>query len=385
MKFHNAAFSSLKPYITLIQYSGLFPYNLKLTKNCELKAQLSYFKCSISIIILIIATTILGLALWRASEFDDGYLSAYYWKIVAYISDVFTILQIILQFILCRKIFNIIEKLVIFQQQLFDFGVSNKCIIDFQKSCENVRIVTFVVFTAMIIYSISFSAYSIFINFMGSSYFFYVHIGLVFEFIYGYINVIQFATVTSMITKEINCLNLHLQSFNDRISTEKIKKFFNLFRKVVETLRCTNGNIAELLNTTIAITLINVIFCCYSWCTILYYSLTNFITVDFFTSSGIWMIFHIIRVVVVCYYGALVASSFDKTKNKLFDLISNSNNEIFCNEIRNILIQVELNVRKVENSFFVMDWRLIFSVRNSFKISSFCIPEISITCMFSNL
>lgn len=83
----------------------------------------------------------------------------------------------------------------------------------------------------------------------------------------------------------------------------------------------------------------------------------------YIASSIFWLGVHVIRKVVICYAGTFVKNSIESLKELVLQLISNASNDSLRNELRCILVQIDCGPKKIENSFFVIDWRLLLMVK----------------------
>lgn len=364
MELHNAVLSSFKPYFTVLQVLGLFPFDLKELKYSKLTTQFSFTKFCFTVLIVFQTFTMFGLALIGASEFDIDYFAAVYWKWTVYISNMIIILQIVAQNLCSQKIVKIVENLMAFNLQMMHFGISTKCFIKFQNQCKKIQIMTICMMSLITGYCLSITSYIIILSEQGWKYLIYLHWGLTFELFYGCFNVTQFFIFAWLTSRGFICLRSHLEISAKKLTFDKLRKVAALFHQLCQVVKCINESLCELLNFTLAVTLLNEIFGIYSWAiTMSFYSDGISMQLIFMISSSLlWLGVHVIRKCFISYAGSIVKSSIESLKQFVLQLIHSSNDELLRNELRCMLFQMECGPKNLENSFFVIDWKLIFMV-----------------------
>lgn len=362
MESHSAILSCLKTYLRALQVFGLFPFDLEELKFSKIVLKFNAIKFCITLIVILVIFLMFGLNLWHASDYDDLYLAAYYWRVTSNIVNLILIVQILAQFLCNRRIVEVIENLMIFNNQMMQFGVSSGAYIKFQYDCKKVPLITIGMMCFLAGYCVIITYFSCTTK-EGWKYFAFLHWGLTIELLYGYINVVQFFIFTWMISKGFECLESHLKTSASRLSTEKIQKVSILFNQLVQSINCINGSLCELLSPTLASTLINEVFFIYSLT--IYHQAGNasytFFEIVFCTFG--WFAVHAARVVLISYSGSSVSSSHGSLKDFILNLINIEKSESLKNEMRCILFQIESGNKNLRNSFFDINWRLMFTVR----------------------
>lgn len=362
MESYNAVLTCLKPYFTFLQVLGLFPYDLKEVNYSKVVIEFNILKFCYSIFTLLFALTVFGLSIVGASDYERIYVSAYYWKIIAYVTNMIFILQIIAHILYGREIVKIVQVLGNFSLQMFRYGISTGSFLKFQSACKKVPYITAIPMSLVAVYCLSTSFYTILYS-DGYGYFIYLNFGLLYELFHGYFNVTQFFIFTWLISQGFRCIESHLKSSVFKTNSENIQMISSLFNQLCIAVKYMNGSLTQLLSLTLTVTLINEVFCVYSW-TMIFWHYSVIISFPHVVSSGAWLLAHLIREIMICYAGSSVTTSIESIKELVMSLITNSKDEMFRNEMRCLLFQMECCNKKIENSFFVIDWKLMLMVIN---------------------
>lgn len=363
MESHNAVLSCFRSYFIVLQTLGLFPFELKDFQSGKFIVQFRSIKFIFTIVIISSSSVGLVLVLYYGSDFDDLYYSAIYWKFTAYISNTLLLIQIVVQLFCNRKIVKIVEKLINFNLQMMQSRIIiNQPYMKLQRDCKKVPIMLISMLCVFFGYFIIQSAYTVY--FAGWQYFVFVHFGLSFELLYGCFNVTQFLIFNWLTTQAFVCLKLYVGTSSNGLSFEKLQNVANLFNELCHVVNLINESFCEILTPTIAASILNEIFTAYSWAEAYYYTYGEFVlTWKYVLNSGSWVFIHLLRQTIVCYGGYIVKSMIADLKQQVMDLVTSAKDETIKNELRCLLFQIECGPKNVENSLFVIDWKLMLMVR----------------------
>lgn len=362
MESYNAVLSCFKSYFIVLQLLGLFPFEIKDFQNGNLIVQFRSIKFIFTIVITSSSSVGLVLVLYYGSDFDDLYYSAIYWKFTAYISITLLLIQIVVQLFCHRKIVKIVEKLVNFNLQMMQSRmIINQPYMKLQHDCKKVPIMLISMLCVFFGYFVIQSAYTVY--FGGWQYFVFVHFGLSIELLYGCFNVTQFFIFNWLATQAFVCLKLYMGTSSNGLSFEKLQNVLKLFNELCHVVNLINESLCEILIPTIAASLLSEIFTAYSWAEAHYYVYGEFVlTWQYVLNSGSWIFFHLLRQTIICYSGFMIKSIIEDLKQLVMDLVTTVNDGTLKNELRCLLFQIECGPKHVENSLFVIDWKLMLMV-----------------------
>lgn len=360
MESHNAVLSAFKPYFKIMQILGLFPFIVKESMYLKLETKFSLSKFCITIVTLLISLIMFGLALFGASQFDYDYSAAVYWKFILYITFAIALTQIIIQILFSRKIVEIVEDLIKFNFGLMRSGISTYNFIRFQNQCKKVSVITTVMTSIILICCLSIIVYTM-LSGVGWRYVVFIHWGFSFEQFHGCFNATQFFIFTWLTSQGFECLLSHLKVSKSKLTPENLRKISALFYQLGLVIKSLNGSLCELLNFTLAITFLNEVFSIYSFFMTTYYYGED-LTFQILFSSSLWFYVHFMRKIFISYGGSKIKTAIESLKEFVLHLINTITDEYLKNELRCMLFQMECGVQNVQNSIFVIDWKLAFMV-----------------------
>lgn len=227
-----------------------------------------------------------------------------------------------------------------------------------------------------------------------------LHIAHCYQLLISYIFIVQFYTLTMILSRRFNSINKYLQNavviLNISGQLTNLQQFLNLHWSLTSLIRKFNLIFTSNLSFTLFNTLFNAILSMYCSVYAIYRGKddehTNHVTVD-----GSWMFVNLILLIIICKAGHSVKSSAEMTDRILLKSLAHARHDIIKNELKFIHYSVKNSPVRIESTFFAIDWKLLLMVscretepnKNfnnlflyNFQMSSSVLTYIIITCQF---
>lgn len=192
-----------------------------------------------------------------------------------------------------------------------------------------------------------------------------LHIAHCYQLLLCYIFIVQFCTLTMILSRRFNAINKYLQNaavtFNISGQLTNLQQFINLHWNLTCLIRKFNLIFTSNLSITLFNTLFNAILSMY-WSVYAIYrgkddEHTNHVIVD-----GSWMLVNLILLIIICKAGHSVKSSAEMTELILLKSLAHARHDIIKRELKFIHYSVKNSSVRIENTFFAIDWKLLLMV-----------------------
>lgn len=361
MKTRTVLFS-LRPCLFLMKIFGLFPFKLR---HVPLKLSLKVKNCFLIFHYFVMMQCIpAGLIYLIMSNFElktvnkKIVISNALWQIIAVLTSIIVSVQSVIQLFSCRKVIKIVDAIDRFDKKALKLGI----LVDLSGDRKKIFIFIGLIFLAPVCSVISYSTLIL----QPNSIQFYlkllyrlnvcIHHGLLIGSLYA----IQFVSFVWLTKKRFVVLNEYLRS-RQKLDAHKI---YGLYSDVTNSIAEINNSLTFNLNFTLLMSLVNVVFSIFSTTISLFHT-------KIFELYSIWghlisnlagITSNLILIISICSSGDSLTSAAKSNEETVLKMIYKWRDEMYNNELRCLLFQMKGHNKKIENIFFVINWKLVFMV-----------------------
>lgn len=349
-------YSNITPILILSRTFGFFPFVIKSNKkNRELK--LSFFWCLNSCLTFsfIFYLTIL---LIQLGQFDI--ILSEVWRSITIVEGVFFIVEFIKFSIFkgYRKILLLISSLKNYDENAIKYGI----FIDYAKEKKeyllcSLSIITIVIYNAILM--------MLFINRNDSTPYSIQISGCYFSLIL-YFFAIQFFTFSMVLKTRFDKLNEFLKFSmkiqKQNINMQHIANFMKLYYDLYQIVKHFNETFSSSVLTTLVKIILNLIFTIHGVLNIIYQNHSIVFVYNLSTSSS-WILYHFICMIMICHSGNSLTKTAEESEELILAEAFKTGNLIKSNELLHHHNKLKCLDKNIQNTFFVINWKLFFTVR----------------------
>lgn len=346
----------IRPFLIFSKAIGLMPISIKKFKN-KVHLRTSLYDRIYSMIVAfapIVMSVVLYFELIEGlkSKVNDKIAVKKLWDILGRFGPFFPLIQIIYQLVNTKSFIKYVIEIIKFDQNSKAKGM----FINHEKHLKIVRCAVFSILTIIVIMLTR--------HFVMVAKKIYTPNDLIFslflQFIFMWFFCVQFFLVGGSVKSRIALLNDYMQDATFTTS-ESVKSLSKMFGNLCDLIKLMNSTISFPIIFSLANQFAVSILSLYS---IIYaISFPQYYRVFFVIISNIIITFiQICLISGVTWVGSSIENEFDRTLSVISDRINNSFDLEINVELSNLSRQLKSRNKKVENLFFVIDFKLMFAV-----------------------
>lgn len=346
-------YKSLKSFFFMSNVMGLFPFQFD-SKNMKLKFSFIWFGYSIIIL------TIPFFMIYLQNEYGD-ILSTYeeIRVLISFSLSFLLLFQSIYQLLKGKDIVRILESLQNFDEKALKLGI----IINYKDNGIKLILMSLSMIL-LIVYNIVILIVNSYVNINLRNYFEF-QLCKSYQLIHLYFHSINFYIFLWIIKKRFCKLNKYLKFLLNSDSHHetcnlKLKSFFQLYFMLCKVVKEFNRTFTLNISITLLHILLKVIFTIYRFMFMIFEKNYDFIYSKTCTIS--WIFVHMIAAILICQSGASLTLEAEKCDEMILNRIANSNNPFANDELNNCYNKIRNFDRKIQNAFFVINWKLLLRV-----------------------